>query len=226
MAFPLLAVFSPIVSAVSTAVASIGPAVAGFCTNTLPTLAIYIEKGLDVMKIIAQTANTLATAMDILRPGETAADMGDRALQAAAQGIDPEGFESHADYMDALRGFALDPDLNKDKPMEKIVAGLAVVSAGLDDKLGAADGTVGQLFAMVGANADYFSTERLTRYLKSGQDIAAVVDYFAGKLGGAESLDVEEILVNLEKANTTDSNDASIRTRLYQAQDAVQATDF
>lgn len=224
MVFPLLAVFSPIVSAVSAAVSSIGPAVGAFCTNVLPVLAVYIEKGLEVMKVIAQIAQIIGAAMDILRPNETVDDMGDRALQAAERGIVPEQFDSHAAYMNALRSFDLDPELNKNKPMEKIVAGLAVVSAGLDGKFGMAEGTAGQLFILVGANPEYFSAERLTQYLKSGQDIAAVVDYFAGKLGGAESLDVEDSLVNLEKANTIEPNDASIRARLYQAQDAVQAT--
>lgn len=225
MVFPLLAFLSPIVSAVSAAVASIGPAVAGFCANVLPTLAIYIEKGLEVMKMIAQVANTLATAMGIFQPDEAVDDMGDRALQAAEQGIVPDQFDSHAEYVDALRCFDLDPYKNKDKPLEKIVAGLAVVSSGLDDKLGLAEGTSGQLFPLVGANPDYFSGDRLTQYLKSGQDIAAVADYFAGKLGGAESLDVEDGLVDLEKNRAPEQDDTSIRARLYQAQSAIQATE-
>lgn len=225
MAFPLLAFLTPIVSAVSAAVASIGPAVAGFCTNVLPTLAVYMEKGLEVMRVIAQVANTISTVMGILRPNETVDDMGDRAMQAAAQGMAPEQFDSHADYMDALRSFEFDPELNKGKPMEKIVAGLAVVSAGMDDKLGMAEGTAGQLFALVGASPDYFSADRLTQYLQSGQDIAAVVDYFAGKLGGAESLDVEDSLVNLEKAHSPEQDDTSIRARLYEAQNTAQAVE-
>lgn len=223
MAFSLLAAFlSHIVSAVSTAVASIGPAVAGFCTNVLPTLAVYIEKGLGFMQMIAQVANTVATVMDILQPNETVDDIGDRALQAAAQDITPEQFDDHTDYVNALRSFSLIPDQNKDKPMEKIVAGLAVVSAGLDGKLGMTDGTAGQLFTLVGADSDYFSADRLTQYLKSGQDIAALVDYFAGKLGGAESLEVEDDLVNLEKTRSPEQDDASIRSRLYEAQNTTQ----
>ena len=222
---PILAALPSLIGSVITAVASIGPAVAGFCANVLPNLALYINKGLEVMKTIAQVANAIATIMNIFKPNENVDEMGDRAMQAAEKGIVPEQFDSHQDYVDGLRSFELDPEKNKDKPMEKIVAGLAVVSGGLDEKLDLTEGTAGQLFNLAGANPGYFTADRLAQYLKSGINIADVLAYFADQLGGAESLEVEQGLVELDKAQSPEQDDTSIRARLYEAQDSIKAAD-
>lgn len=223
MVFPILAgLASAAFSAVSAAVATIGPAVGAFCANVLPTLGVYLAKGIEVMKSIGQVAQLVATVVDIFRPNETVDDMGDRALQAAEQGITLEQFDDHAAYVEALRNFELDPEKNKDKPMEKIVAGLAVVSTGLDQKLHLADGTAGHLWTLVGANPGYFTANRLSEYLQSGRDVAGIIDYFSGKLGGAESLEVEDALVTLDAQLNPNQNDTSLRERLYQVQHDVQ----
>ena len=84
MVFPfIIAGFSAIISTVAT----IGAAVSTFCTTTLPALIPYIEKGLEVMQLIAKVAEGVATVLDIFNPSDNIEDMGDRALQAAEQGI-------------------------------------------------------------------------------------------------------------------------------------------
>ena len=219
-------VFPPIAAAFSaavTAVSSIGPAVAGFCTQVLPKLAPLLTQGLEALKEVAKIANTVMQIVDIFKTGETVDDIGDRAMQAAEQGITPDKFSDYDQYVDELRSFELDEDKSaKASPMQKIVSGLAVASAALDEKLNAPEGTAGGLWVLAGTGPDYFNADRLTQFLKAGQDVRSIIDYFEGKMGGAESLDVEDELVALDKAAAPEEDEQSIRTQIYGAADTVQ----
>jgi len=220
MIFPFIAVAF---SAVASVVASIGPAVAGFCANVLPRLAPLLAKGMDALRVVEKIANTVSHAMGIFTGTDTAGDIGDRAIQASDKGITPDQFENHADYMNTLRHIALDPDKSAQlTDAQKIVSGLAVAGRGLDDKFGSPEGTMGNLFWLAAANPDYFSADKLTQYLKTGQDMMSIVDYFDGKLGGGESLEVEDGLVQLDKSIQPDADEKSIRQQIYAAADSVQ----
>ncbi len=220
MVFPFIAAaFSAVVSAVST----IGPAVAGFCANVLPKLGPLLAQGLEALKVVAQVANAVMQVIGIFKEGESVDGMGDRAMQAAEQGITPDQFDDHAEYVEKLRSFELDEAKSaKIDPMQKIVSGLAVASAGLDEKFNMSEGAAGGLWVLAGANPDYFNADRLTQFLKTGQDIRSIIDYFEGKIGGSESLEVEDALVELDKTTAPDQDEKSIRAQIYDAADAVQ----
>jgi hypothetical protein len=220
MVFPIIiAAFSAVVSAVT----SLGPAVAGFCTNVLPSILPYLEKGLEILRVVEGIANTVAQVAGVFKGHETAENIGDRALQAAEQGITPDRFDDHADYMNALRGFQLNPEKTEAlSPAQKIVTGLAIAGRGLDEKVGTPEGTVGNLWVLAAAKPDYFSADKLSQFLHAGQDIASIVDYFSGKLGGGESLDVEDKLVELDKSMAPEQDEDSIRAQIYATVDAVQ----
>ena len=220
MAFPI---FAAAISAVAYVVSSIGPAVAEFCASVLPRLAPLLEKGMDILRMVEKIADTVSHAMGIFTGTDTTGDVGDRALQASDEGITPDQFENHADYMNALRHIDLDPDKSaKLTDAQKIVSGLAVAGRGLDDKFGSPEGTMGNLFWLAAANPEYFNADKLTQYLKTGQDIMSIVDYFDGKLGGGESLEVEDGLVQLDKNINPDADEKSIREQIYAAADTVQ----
>ena len=100
MAFPLIAAaFSAVVSAVS----SIGPAVASFCANVLPKLGPLLAQGLEALKVVGQIANTVMQVMSIFKEGESVEDMGDRAIQAAEQGVTPDQFDDTMRRIRAIR---------------------------------------------------------------------------------------------------------------------------
>lgn len=219
MVFPFIAAA---ISAVGSAIASIGPAVASFATTVLPRLLPYISKGLEVMQTIGQVAQVVSQVLGLLKPGEKIDEMGERAMQAAEQGITPDSFDNHDAYMNELRNFELDPSKKSD-PMAKIIAGLAVVSHGLDEKLGVPEGTAGQLWPLVAADGQYFTAEKLLQLVQTGQNIADVVDYFTGKLGGAESLEVEEKLIKLDKEIHPEMDEHTLREQLFKHQEQVQA---
>lgn len=215
----IISAFSAVVSAVS----SIGPAVAGFCTNVLPKILPLLEKGLELLNTIGNIANTVSTVLGIFNGKDTVEDIGNRAIQAAAQDITPDKFEDHAEYMNALRDFDLNPGKSKTiTPIEKTVAGLAVAGRGLDEKFGTPEGTMANLWFLASTNPDYFDAEKLTQWVKTGQDIMSIVDYFEGKLGGGESLEVEDKLVALDQAESPAQEEKSIRAQIYAAADAVQ----
>lgn len=210
-------------SAVAAAISSIGPAVAGFCTTVLPKLGFLLTEGLEALKVVMQIVNAIASIYDIFQGDENAENMGDRALQAAAQGITSEHFDDHDEYMDALRNFPLDDIKSAQIPIaEKVMAGFALVGRGLDEKFNTPEGTMSNLWVLVAANPAYFSAEKLTKILQSGADITSIVNYFEGKLGGGEALETEDKLVHMEKTEVPDSTEKSIREQIYGAADAVQ----
>lgn len=219
MVFPLIAAAF---TAVSTALATIGPAVASFATNVLPTLAPYLAKGLEAITNVVRVAEVISQVLGVLKPGETASGMGERALQAAEQGITPQGFDNHDDYLDALRKFQVDPGKQHD-PFVTNVSGLALVSVAMDAKLNVADGTSGRLWQLVAADGDYFTADKIMKLVQTGQNIADVVDYYTGKMGGAESLQTENELLKLDKANHPSTDENTLRERMYTAQERVQA---
>ena len=220
MVFPfIIAGFSAIISTVAT----IGAAVSTFCTTTLPALIPYIEKGLEVMQLIAKVAEGVATVLDIFNPSDNIEDMGDRALQAAEQGIKPDQFDEFSNYLIALRGLDdFNPNKNSDKTMEKIVAGLAIAGAGIDQKFDWAEGTAAQYWPLVGASTEYFTADKFLQIIATGSSISAVANYFTGKLGGAEALHVEDALVQMESKTHPNLDPNTIRAEIYAQQDKVQ----
>jgi len=220
MVFPIIAAA---ISAVASVVSSIGPAVAGFCTQVLPKIVPILQKGMDILKVVENVANQVCQVFGIFNPHETAENLGGRAIQAASDGITPDQFDDFDDYLDALRRIEFNPDQSEKIPIaQKIVAGLALAGKGLDEKLNTPEGTMANLWALVGAKPDYFTADKITAFLKSGQDIMSVVDYFEGKLGAGEALEVEDKLMALDKSATPEKTDPAILADLYSAASAVR----
>ncbi len=222
MAFPIIAAaISGIVSVVS----SIGPAVANFCTQVLPKIVPVLQKGIEFLKDIANVATQVGQVFGIFNKDETAENLGDRAIQAAEKnGTTLDQFDDFDDYLDALRRFEFNPEQSEKIPLaQKIVAGLALAGRGLDEKLNTPEGTMGNLWPLVGAKPDYFTADKITAYLKLGQDVMSVVDYFEGKLGAGEALEVEDKLIELDKSAAPEKTDSAILADLCAAAAAVQS---
>lgn len=221
--FPLIPAIASAFSAIIAAVTSIGPAVAGFCATTLPKLAPLLAQGLEALQTVANIVNTVANVLGIFKFGETSEDMGDRALQAAQQSITPDKFDNYASYIEKLRDFELVKAKTEATSTEqKIVVGMAVAAGGLEDKFNTPEGTVGDLWALAAANPTFFTSGKLADFIKSGMNLGAISDYFEGKLGGGEALEVEDELLATEKTKTSDADDQSIREQIYGAAEAVQ----
>ena len=202
-------------SAVVSAVSSMGSAVSSFCTTVLPRIAPVLGQISEIIKVIA---NTVLTVLDIFKPGEDVEEMGDRALQAAEQGIKPEKFSSYDEYLEEIRNFQLDPRKSADlSSAEKIGAGLAVGSVGLEKKFDAPEGSLGPIWLLAASNPDYFNAERLVSIVQSGRSITDVMRYFEGKLGPAAAVNTRDTLMGLERQRSPEKTDAAIYADLNAA---------
>ncbi len=211
----VLGILLSIGSAVVSAVSSIGSAVSSFCATVLPKIAPTLGQIAEVIKSIA---NTVLTVLDIFKPGEDVEEMGDRALQAAEQGIKPEKFSSYDEYLDEIRNFQLDP--RKSESMgsaEKIGAGLAVGTVGLEKKFDAPEGSLGPIWTLAASNPGYFNAERLVSIVQGGKSVTDVMRYFEGKLGSDDAINTRDTLMDLERQRSPEKTDAAIYADLKAA---------
>jgi hypothetical protein len=196
----MLGILTAIGSAVISAVSAIGPAVASFCTTTLPRVVTLVEKLAPIAEAVAKVADVVLTVCGIFQPGEKVNEVGDRALQAAEQGVTPDKFESHQEYMQTLRDFPLDPQKSAGySDMEKLFAGIGVGTAGLEEKFDTTPGTLAPLWVLPTINPQYFTPERVTALLGVTRDVSSVVDYFDGQCSAATARNVEGALVKIDQ---------------------------
>ncbi len=206
-------------SAVCSVVTSIGSAVVSFARDYAPRI---VETIANISSAINAIATSVTRVLGILLPHENMEETGERALQAADQGIRPENFQKFDDYMNELRNFELDPEkASKRAPLEKLMAGLAVTSVGLEQKLNMPPGTGGDVWLLAASRPEYFTADRLITLLQSPDHIQKI-GFFLGKLGIAEDSRTCETLINETHALRPESNKQDIYAELMQARQAVQ----
>lgn len=74
--------------------------------NKLDTLSLAIEGIKEIGKIIF----TMAKVLGVIKPEINMQELGDKALQAATEGITPEKYETYSAYVEALNDYILDPE--------------------------------------------------------------------------------------------------------------------
>lgn len=207
--------FSSIGSAVCSAVSSIGSALSSFASGVGMVLTNLIEKFQPIAEAIGKVANALLSGLGILRPNETIEDIGERALQARAQGITIDKFPNFDDYMKALRDIDLDEDLKRTRnPTERMVAGLGLGSLAIEKKFDLPEGSMGALWLLPAANPEYFTADRLGEWIQNGRLAVNIYDYLEQKLSGEESS-------RFERGLSVDMTDAQ-KSALYDALDSAQ----
>lgn len=205
---------------------AVGSAISGALNWGGSALSAVVSAGAGVIGGVASMAGNLLKGLGIFnRDDPPIEDWGDRAIQAEEQQIFPDHFDDFPAYLDTLRNFSLDPDKTKESTLEqKQFKGLEVSGRALEDKFNAPEGSMANVFYLAAANPKYFTSERFESLLNSGTDVAAVAAYFDGKLGGAESLDIENELIDLDQKTKPDSNENNSRTELYEAVETAQHT--
>ena len=182
-------------SAISNAVNSIGSALSSFATGIGVVLGNVVSALAPVAQAIGKFANAFLQGLGILKPDEKIDDFGDRALQAAEQGITMDKFENFDDYMNALRDFTPDPEVSaKRSYAEKLVAGMGVGTIGVEDKYNAERGSLNGMWLLPIANPDYFTPDRLQSLVSTGRLGGDVWAYLEKRLSGADASRFEERL--------------------------------
>jgi len=216
--------FSAIGSAFSSACSWVGSAISTAASWAGSALSAVVRVGGEMLSGVGSMAMSLLKSIGLFRDDDPPIDdWGDRAMQAEAQSIFPDQFDNFTDYLDTLRNFELDPQMSKESTLEqKSFKGLEVAGRALEYKYDAPEGSMANVFVLGAANPHYFTSERFQSLLGSGMDINDIADYFQGKLGGAESLKVEDALVELEQSHHPGKDEAASREELYQAQTDTQ----
>ena len=198
MIFPIitagLSLLSAAATSIATAVSSIGPAVAAFATNIVPTLARALEVVKPMLPMLTEFANALLRGMDILKAGETIEDLGARALQAGMQGMPLNKFDDVGQYLQALRDMPLDPRMKERSPVELVLAGLSIATVGLEEKYQTRPGSFDGIWLLPLLKPDYFTPERMQSLLETRTFGREVLDYFDGSLSGGQARNFEKSL--------------------------------
>jgi hypothetical protein len=218
-----------IVSGVASSIGSAFSSAANWVGSAISRgLEACINIGGNILSSIASFAGDLARALGILKPEDPdTEDFGDRALQAYANGIVPEDFPDFDSYVEHLRHFELDPEKSKESSFqEKAVKGLEITGRLMEEKLSLREGGMADIFALYASVSEYFTVDRFRDLLKSGLDIDAVSAYFQKRMGGAEALDIEDALVDLERTSHPEKSTEEVLEELWRTADStVQKLD-
>lgn len=198
MILPIIAagvsLLSTAATSIAAAVSSIGPAVAAFATNIVPTLARALEVVKPMLPVLSDFANALLRGMDVLKAGETIEDLGARALQAGMQGMPLNKYDNVGEYLQTLRELQLDPRMQERSPVERVLAGLSVATLGLEEKYQTRPGSFDGIWLLPLLKPDYFTPERMQSLLETRTFGREVLDYLNGSLSGGQARDFEKSL--------------------------------
>lgn len=221
MVFPLIIpAITASISAITTAVAAIGPAVSSFIATIGPTLSTIALQIKPYAQAIAKFANNFLQALEILKPGELITDLGERALQGLGQGVKLSDYDSVFDYLVALRKVKIDPVTSETRTFaEKLVSGLALGTVALENKFNAPEGQFNGIWLLPLANSSYFTPERMQSLVTSGTLGSNISEYLNKTLTGGESRTFEK---SLEKNELGEPITTEQRSELYEALESAQ----
>jgi len=189
------------------------------------TLGPVAERIAGWIGLAASVVDAVATALGIFRPDEDTRQMGDRAIQAAEKGIRADDFDDFDAYLEALRGFELNPAHSRASSDEaKLLAGMSLAGWGLERRFELPDGHGVVLWPVAIAAADYLTPERTRRLLEAGLDPRDLADYLAGRLGLQRERTVEEVLLSLDRKLDPGRDEAARHEALDTARAKVRET--
>lgn len=208
---------SSIGSAISGAVSSIGSALSSFSSGVGSIIASVTSALAPVADALGKFASAFLQGLGILKPDEKVEELGERALQAAEQGITMDQFEDFEGYTDALHNFELDPEKAAGRSTaEKLTAGIGVGTVGLERKFNTAPGSLNTIWLLPMANPEYFTPERMQSLVNTGRFSGDVFAYLEKRLSAGDNNRLEAAL---EACTGQDTPDAESKEKLYEALD-------
>ena len=117
-----------------------------------------VALAIQAVAVIGQILMTVAKALGLIEDDQQSVeDLGDKAIQAADEGIVPENYESYEEYLHDVENFELDPEKSASiKQEEKIAKGAEVLLKAADEKLGTDGIVVVNLLNAMASNQDFF----------------------------------------------------------------------
>lgn len=117
-----------------------------------------VALAIQAVAVIGQILMTVAKSLGLIEDDQQSVeDLGDKAIQAADEGIVPENYESYEQYLHDVENFELDPEKSASiKQEEKIAKGAEVLLKAADEKLGTDGIVVVNLLNAMASNQDFF----------------------------------------------------------------------
>ncbi|MFQ2688818.1 hypothetical protein ACTFBW_18900 [Aeromonas rivipollensis] len=195
-----MGLWSSVCSAVSTCVSvvsSLGSALSSFANGISAVIGAISSALPKLGEALGQFANALLKGLGILKPDEDIEEQGERALQAAEQGITADKFDDFDDYVAALRSFELDPDkADKRSRAEKLSAGIGVGTVALEKKFELDPGSLNGIWLLPLANPEYFTAARVGDLVSGGKFSGDIHAYLERRLSVGEGHRLEAALAN------------------------------
>ncbi len=214
--------FDSLVSGISNAISAICSIVLGPVAGALvsDTIQVITKLAPVIKAVVVFVVETIADILGIKNKDEKIDEIGDRALQASEKGIKKTDFETHDEYMNALREFELDPEFSKKLSKEdKEAAGLAVLIDGIDKKL---DFSLGSIIPIIAAGYQWMTGERTIAWIEQakaeGMDMNKVKDYLDGKIGPSQKGEIIDFMVNAERRINPDATWEDIKPNVKEMQ--------
>lgn len=193
------------ISSVLSVVAKLAPAVIKIVGTELINLAKAIE--------------AFCIVLGILKPEEDVENIGDKALQAEQDEVNPikpEDFDSHEKYLEKLREYELDPEKSRKITQDqKLQKGVEVMMGLTIEKLGEA---MEDMYRLVLQDPVFYGTPgRLEGIAKAVQNDKETFDDIVGYLSGKSHDSTKndkafDALFDVEKAITPEASDRDIMT--------------
>lgn len=112
-----------------------GPEVGGL-GDVIKTIKIFLDLAVECAKIVGNVLTEIAKALDVIKQDENTVELGDKAIQAEAEGIVPEKYETYQEYLQAVRDFKINPEKSMEiSETDKLAKGAELIALCADEKL-------------------------------------------------------------------------------------------
>lgn len=135
----------------------------------------------------------LLNFLGIMQPSEKVEDFGERILQASERGIGLNRMEEFNEYMQNLRNFELDPELESTRPrLHRLAAAMTIGVVALSRRFGLDPelATLSYMLRVFDKNDSLFTPERVCEFLRIPGLICNIGDYLEGRLSPDQALDM------------------------------------
>ena len=111
-----------------------GPEIGGL-DDVIKTIKTFLSLAVECAKIVGNVLTEIAKALGLIKPDENAIELGDKAIQAEAEGIVSEKFETYQEYLQAVRDFEIDPEKSMQiSETDKLAKGAELITLCADEK--------------------------------------------------------------------------------------------
>ncbi|MGL5040156.1 MAG: hypothetical protein ACRC6D_08600 [Aeromonas sp.] len=188
---------SSAVSACVSAVSSLGSALSSFASGISAVVGAICTALPKLGEALGQFGNGLLKGLGILKPDEDMADFGEKALQAAENGVTSDKFDDFDDYVAALRNFDLDPEKAKNRSQaDKLSSGMALGTVALEKKYDQQPGALNGIWLLPLANKEYFTADRVGDLVSDGKLGGDIYGYLERRLSAGDSMRMETSLTS------------------------------